>query len=398
MRSPAVKKLESWFDQEIIVPPTGCSAVHLYRALASLCGYSGFKDDRHTNKLKHRIGKHKHYLFVLIDGLGTNHIGILPKNGFLEKQLAGEMKSVFPSTTATALTSFASCLWPSDHGIVGWNTHLPDRGITILPLKASERISRSPVRRYGFSLSSIINAESVFPKLATDNRLFIHKKLRSGEFAKWAHPAMPRSGYENLNQVVKRLVAASKKNIDPSFTYLYIDDLDSMSHKNGWDSGRVNSLVEKIDGILKNLREQLPSDTRMVVSSDHGHINIPENRHRILKSDNRLFDYLQVPPSGESRMPIFHVIEGKEQEFLDEFESQYGEAFLLLTPDDVEQSRLLGPGPLSPITRERLGSWIGITAEADAIEFVPAGRKSNGNSGMHGGLSEHEMRIPLFLA
>ena len=398
MRSTAAKRLESWFDREIIVPPTGFNAVHLYRALASLCGYSDFKDDRHTNKLKEWIGRHKHYLFVLIDGLGLNHTRILPKNGFFEKHLSGEMKSVFPSTTATALTSFSTGQWPSDHGIVGWNTHLPEHGITILPLKASERITRSPIRRYGFSLSSIIHAESIFPMLATDNRIFIHKRHRSGEFAKWAYPAMPRSGYKNLNQIAERLAGATKKNIEPSFTYLYIEDIDSMSHKNGWGDDKVRSLVCKIDGVLGALREQLPPNTRMVVSSDHGHINIPENRHRILKSDNRLLEYLHVPPSGESRMPIFHVIEGKEKQFLHEFESQYGEAFLLLTPDDVEQCKLLGPGPLNRTTRERLGSWIGIAAGADAIEFVPAGRKSNGNTGMHGGLSEHEMRIPLFLA
>ena len=73
-------------------------------------------------------------------------------------------------------------------------------------------------------------------------------------------------------------------------------------------------------------------------------------------------------------------------------------SFELLTPDQVEDLRLLGPGPLAPQLRDRLGTFMGIAKEPAALLVRHEGDTVWQHVGYHAGLSREEMYIPLVLA
>jgi hypothetical protein len=124
---------------------------------------------------------------------------------------------------------------------------------------------------------------------------------------------------------------------------------------------------------------------------------VDPERHHLLREGDPLLDLLQVPPSGESRNPIFHVHPGRQSDFKDLYTKRFGEDFLLCEPDDIEAERLMGPPKLADHTRGRLGTFVGIAKGPGAIEYVPAGGESKHHKSMHGGLSGDEIQVPLFL-
>jgi hypothetical protein len=56
------------------------------------------------------------------------------------------MTSVFPSTTASAITAFMTGLAPAQHGLTGWHMHLDeiDQTLAILPLTPRDGPPRLP--------------------------------------------------------------------------------------------------------------------------------------------------------------------------------------------------------------------------------------------------------------
>ncbi len=389
--------LSSLFDGNVLCRPDGAGSVHLFRALSLLCGHGSFQRNGHVARLSDAVGEYSHYVFILIDGMGSSLDEHLPGNGWFAKAQRIELSSVYPSTTAVALTSQATCLWPSEHGVTGWHTHLPERGITVLPLRATERSSGKALRQLGIPFKEVIRPDSTVGNYARRKRVFLKKSIREGPFAKWAFPGITRTGTRNCAQAFDRLRRHIRGTAEPAFSHLYLDELDSMSHRHGTHSPGVQALIEAFDGELIKLRETAGEHVRIIVTADHGHIDVDPKRHHLLCEGDPLLDLLEAPPSGESRNPIFHVRQGRKDEFEELFTRQFGEDFLLCDADEIEASVLMGPSKLADLTRSRLGTFVGIAKEPAAIEYIQKGGESKRHKGMHGGLSSGEIRVPLFL-
>ena len=396
----SIDRLRTWISEGTLLKSEGRTSISLNRAVASLCGAEppGPSDDAMA-PLAEEIGGYDHYLYVLVDGLGMNQKPNFPPGGFFDTYFHSPLRSVFPSTTAAALTSLFSGLWPAQHGIVGWFTHLPDRGHTIIPLRALERFTERSIEQLSIELQEVIQGTSLFPAYKRACTTYTFRKFKSGQYAEWAHDGNHVEGYRSLKNAVKRIKRNLSSPSEPSFSYLYLSEIDHLSHLHGWNAPEVLHEMREADRQLKRIRKLLPDSVRMIVTADHGHINVPKERHEILYPSDPLLRFLECPPSGESRVPLFHVKPGHEQQFTGAFAERFHLDFALITPDDAETLGLYGPVPLSEATRSRVGSYIGISPEADAIEYVyEDGAPGIGHIGMHGGMSTDEVEVPLFLA
>jgi hypothetical protein len=389
--------LAALFSHGVLKRPDGVTSVHLFRALAELCGHASFSHNAHTAKIKKAIGEYTHYVFVLVDGLGSSLKNSVPARGWFAQAERTDMSSVYPSTTAVALTSQATGLWPAEHGVTGWHTYLPERDLTVLPLKASERFSGKTLKALGLPFREVVQPESVIPLYRGSKRVFMKKSIRGGDFAKWAFFGITKTGSGTLSQSFDRLRDHVRRTEGPAFSHMYIDDLDSMSHRHGPASEGVQSVLSKIDRELSTLRDTAGEHVRIVVTADHGHIDIDPERYYLLHQDDPLLLMLKAPPSGESRNPIFHVLPGRKTEFEDAFTKRFGADFLLAKSGEIRDEKLMGPKPLAEVTRSRIGNFVGIAKKPSAIEFIPRGSESKRHIGMHGGLSNQEIAVSLFL-
>ncbi len=81
----------------------------------------------------------RNVVLVLIDGLGYNYVAGQGAGSVLTKHLTARLTSVFPSTTASAITTTFTGLAPAEHGLTGWYTWFPEAGTIAAPLPFKPR-------------------------------------------------------------------------------------------------------------------------------------------------------------------------------------------------------------------------------------------------------------------
>ena len=200
-------------------------------------------------------------------------------------------------------------------------------------------------------------------------------------------------GYQSLRTAVDAIRDAIAAAAGPTHTYFYIPFVDTAEHKSGVDSKAVRRALKLVGARIETLAHRLDGQARIVITADHGQIDIPTEQQTTLQEDDLLLTMLQVPPSCEPRVLAFHVIEGREAEFELDFLRRFGEQFALLTIDEVDALRLFGPMALTVETRRRLGDYVAVALGPYAILY----RLDHPMIGFHGGMQHDEMQVPLIL-
>jgi predicted AlkP superfamily pyrophosphatase or phosphodiesterase len=221
--------------------------------------------------------------------------------------------------------------------------------------------------------------------------------MHKGPYIDWSRGKTGVTPYKNLSHALKKIDRYIKRLRSPSYTYVYMPEVDTLSHEFGSSSPEVLQAVEESDRFLSDLRSGLPDSVRIAVTADHGSIDVDRDHYFTLHHDDPMHEYLEFPPTAESRNPIFHVKAEKIRGFRRYFNGrEFGDHFLLITPDEAEKMKLYGPELLTKKCRSRLGSFIAVAESPAAIEYVPKDREAKKHKGFHGGLHPDEMRIPFF--
>ncbi len=405
-----MKKLEivrQWMAEGKILHPLekNPNIVDLARSLMTVTGYREFIEARWLKVLKqellddtYRLKTSEHYVMILIDGLGSNLREYFPPDGFFETYYHRELHSVFPSTTAAALTSFVTGQWPGRHGLVGWHTHLPEHGLTATVLPFVDRMTNTPLSEKGIRMEEVVLEPTIMPELEREVCTVLPSALKDGSYSQWAHGGTKMIGYRNLSGGFQSVAANIARSTGPSLTYFYISDLDTAQHDGGTNGTKVKRIIKNLDALLLKLTKELEErGARIVVTADHGLVDVPEESQYRLDANDRMLDFLECPPSGEAVMPIFHVKPGQERRFAEHFESSFGDRIELISFSDVEALGLFGPDGIASRTKDRLGTFLGISRVPLAFLYDPPGKRSKPMVAFHGGLLPEAMRVPLFI-
>ncbi len=390
---------------ELLLPSTGGpSLVDLASAISLQAGSDVTPVTDSARQMSEIIGPSAHLVFILVDGLGQRLIGQLPVDSFLRSQLVREMQTVFPSGTATALTSLATGAWPDRHGVTGWWTYLPGikDAVALLPFLTRPSSTRGAclLTDLGVTPADAFLVPPLMGKVSRDSLALLPIKTVDSISSVYFTGGQKRSGYRTLHEAVNVITDRVLSAQAPSYTYFYTPHLDEAVHRHGLEHERVLHLIHQVDHELGKLAHRLSGRARIVVTADHGMLDIPVNgRHKMgLSSD--LMPLLCCPPSGDARVLYFHTQEFAKDSFRERFLDRYSKSFILLSVEEAESLHILGPGPTSPEARARFGSFIAIAIGADVIEYVPTGRAGRvlHSVSHHSGLTPDEMLIPLIVA
>ena len=393
-------RLQAVFDSGALVRPSAAvpNFVALVRSLLSLAGGRAPPSDPQVEELKRRIGHADRFLFVLIDGMGLSQVAGLPTGSFLRRHLDREFQAVFLSTTAAALTTLATAEWPAVHCVPGWWTRLDPWGVDAVALPFEERGTGRPLEELGVSARLFFPVSSAWPDLRPAPLSILPAGIVQSTYTRYATGGSPREGYRTLDEALAMARETGLGSSGRRLTYLYLPQLDSVSHEAGTGHVRTRELLSALDRLCAALCREVSGRVRVVITADHGQTDVPGERVFVLPRGDRLARRLRCQPSGEPSVPIFHVRSGQEEAFAEEFRSRLGEHFILLTPEEVAQEDMLGPGLLAPLMRERLGSFVGIPLRPSKLYLQPCGECHPEHVGTHGGLTAAEMQIPLILA
>jgi hypothetical protein len=388
--------LLAWFDTGALIRPdaTAPNTVALARAIASRCGVPDVELSPPTRRIAEAIGPAEHVVFVMADGLGMNLIERLPDDALFRTNLVMEMQAVFPSSTAPAVTSLATGCWPAEHAVPGWFTYLPDDALIATILPFIERFSSRPLAEMGVNVERALPTPSWLPRFAHQPRCFMPAYITGSVYSNYFSDGEPQVAYDRLSDAVAAIAARIDGAATPTYSYLYVPHIDSAEHDHGPYSEVVDKTLHMVQHNIERLAEQTSRRARIIVSADHGLTHVERIAQHEIKDGDPLLDLLRLPPSSEPRVPLFYAREGATEEFAAAFRARFGATHALLTIDEVDELRLLGPEALAHETRRRMGDFMALSATADAIGYKPDAPML----GYHGGLLPEEMRIPLIIA
>ncbi|OBJ03194.1 nucleotide pyrophosphatase [Mycobacterium sp. 1482292.6] len=332
-------------------------------------------------------------LVVLVDGLGWDLLPQLAGSApLLASVLAGgtgrltRLDCTFPSTTPTSLVSLGTGAQPGEHGILGFTLRVPgtDRVLNHVRWRDDPPPATwQPVPTWFERLQAAgVSARAVLPAVFVGSGL-TEAAYRGAEL----HPADPADDYARLVADVLRA--------GPGLVYGYTAELDTAAHVFGIGSQQWHAAAANVDALLTRLLEALPPTAAMLVTADHGGINVPERARIDLDSDPRLSEGIEVV-AGEPRVRYLHTVPGAAGdvraawgELLDGSATVYGR----------EEAVATGMfGTVAPHHLERLGDVV-VVCSGDAAVLASAHEPPEASRlvGFHGGATAAEMAIPLIV-
>lgn len=374
--------------------------VDLSLAIANLCGAEEVESTPGSMELAGLIGPSDHLVFVLVDGLGKTYLDALPPDSFLRKNLVTQLHTVFPSSSATAITSLATGEWPSCHGVTGRWTHFPEIETVGEVLPYVSRGSGRSLTGSGMTPEMAFPAPPLIPKMKRDTVCFFPDYLADSVYSNYFSGGAKKRGYRSLHRGIDEVINRVNSAQVSTYTYFYTPQVDSVAHKYGSSQGHLRAVIRELDRALERLLDRLAGRYRLVVSADHGLLDVPTAHRRQIKPAKELTAGLRVPPSGDARVLYFHVHNGYGPQVKEYLQTLVGEYFLVIDADEAVELKLLGPGPLSPLTRDRIGDVMAISRGTGVVEYRPDGKAGRimTNASHHSGLTPAEIQIPLVVA
>lgn len=383
----------------LLPDPDETGFVDLVRALGSLGGVADLVLGANAWGLADQIGAHGHIVFVLVDALGVFSVAGLPEGSFLRSHLVRRIRSVFPSTTACAMVSLATGEWPAQHGTSGWWEYLSEYGLSVTTLPFVERFTGLPLSDYGVSPSNLWPCPSLLERTERDVLMVKAQRVEESVFSRYVRGRHRSAGYESVSHAIDLVIEHIRGASVPTYTTVYFSAFDHACHVYGVNSEESRSLLLGIDAELSRLAESLDGSARIVVTGDHGQVDVPASGRLAIVDGDPLLDLLLAPPAGCSRVSEYHVRPGMEGEFVAAFEERFGDSMMLFSREEAECLRFFGPPPLSDLARGRFGDFVSVAKTLVSLRYYPPNENpSEGNIGHHSGMTADEMLIPVIVA
>lgn len=369
----------------------------LIQATASSRGRMGYPLTKAGSAIHAEIGNPPLLVFVLIDGLGTAILEKLPPDSFLRSMYKGDLLSVFPSTTASAMTSLATGLTPAEHGIPGRYSFLEERNIHIDTLAFRDRVYKKLL-----SPETSINDIWPYPPLIGQLEIPVYtvipQVLMGSPFKQYLSGARHTEGYSDIPAAADIILSRAEACTNGGYLFLYLWELDSLSHKIGPHEKAVEEMLKKLDRVMESLAASLPSGSTLVISADHGHIEIADQDRCIFTDSHPIMEFARTAPFGEPRALHFLTKENCGPAFERCFHESFGDSFRLYSREEADREHLFGDQPLSPTAVKRFGDFIAVSLDKSILLYDHERFTPSRNRGEHGGNLPEERIIPLLVS
>ncbi|OBK31896.1 nucleotide pyrophosphatase [Mycobacterium sp. 1245111.1] len=335
------------------------------------------------------VGEVRRVVVVLVDGMGWHLLPELAADApLLTAVLAGdtgrldELECTFPSTTPTSLASLGTGVAPGQHGILGFTVNIPE----------TDRV-----------LAHIFWRDDPPPALWQPVPTWFERLRRAGVDARAVLPApfigsgLTESAYRgaqffptNHNDDYASAVAEHISTAT-GLVYAYTSALDTAAHLFGVGSAEWHAAGAYVDALLTRLLDALPSDAAMLVTADHGGVNVDERID--LDADPLLSAGVRVV-AGEPRVRYLHTEPGAAPDVIATWTELLGGRAEVYSRENAVVAGLFGP--VRPEHLARIGDVVVICNRDTA---VLASRREPPEVaqlvGLHGGATPAEMSIPL---
>jgi len=345
-----------------------------------------------------RFERARNIVLLVIDGLGYKYLTEHAPDSTLCKFLRGRLTTVFPSTTATAITTFMTGLAPQQHGLTGWFTYFRELGniLTVLPVKP--RSGDASPEDPDIDVASLYGHTPVFDLLDVDGYIVTPSNIAYSHYSLAHRGKAGIKPYENLAECFSFTRDIIKSSGGRKYIYTYWPQFDGMAHDKGVGSKDVADHFREIDEAFSRFINDLKgTNTLVIATADHGIIDSGPHHCIEMKDYPDLRDMLTMPLSGERRMAYCYVETDRHADFTAYLQDKFAEEITLHQSRQLLEQHFYGLGPAHPRLHQRIGDYtLEMSGNYTIMDTLPGERHSY-HIGTHGGLSEDEMLVPLII-
>src|SRR5262245_11579680 len=336
----------------------------------------------------------RNVVLAIFDGLGDNYLMRQGAAGELARRRRGAITSVFPSTTASAITTSYTGCTPLEHGLTGWFTYFGEAGYVAAPLPFRTRGEMLPLREKGFTPERAFPAPSIFASLDARSIVVTYQQIIDSDYNLHHCAGAERLPYDTRERFVGQVEAAVKSGPERKFVYAYWPEYDAISHRYGSLSVEAAREFERLDEAFGQLLTRLAgTETIVIATADHGFVDVPDDQ--CLELPTSLASMLRFPLCGERRVVYCHAHE--PDAFLKKAEDWLGERAEAMHSRALVEEGWFGPGEPHPRFAERVGDVALMMNGHYTVKDWTPGEARHLHIGNHGGPTADEMMIPLIV-
>jgi hypothetical protein len=372
---------------EMIVPAYQSTTLgELMPSIGAHLAVPGYSED------SFRLPQSSRYVVVLIDGLGWNLLRrAVVAAPFFRSLLGGALPitSAVPSTTVTSLGSLGTGQPPGQHGLVGYTSRVPSTGEILNGLTWESDL-----------VPTIYQSKPTFFERASESDVFVtsvalarfqgtgltEAALRGAAFVPFSD--------ESAEDLRIALIVDAALRGDRAVVYAYERELDHYGHVHGCNSVDWLQQLGRIDAMCARLRAALPSQVTLIITGDHGMVDIPSDQRIVAEDDPALMAGVSAL-AGEARFRQLYVDQELPSRVADRWRARLGELAWVRTRDEAIDEGWFAT--IDDQLRERWGHVL-VALRGDWAVMTSAFPREYTLIGMHGSLTPAEMLVPLLVA
>jgi predicted AlkP superfamily pyrophosphatase or phosphodiesterase len=354
-------------------------------------------------------------MLLILDGFGMSAWRRQQNEGFVKaitsRGSVRPITTVFPSTTAAALTTFATGLTPQEHGLHEWFLYIKDLDAVVatLPFSFAQDLGRETLRGH-MKPRALFTGEPIFKRLKEAGvrvESFVSRALAGTSYTSLVHRTSDKVAYSGASDMVAILRRSIESARRPSFFYVYWSYIDAIEHRYGpatdeseLEASSISFVVQK--GLIERLGKGPAKKTLLIVSADHGQVPVsPEktiylNRYRsVIDGLRRTKSGQPIPATGSARDVFLHVQPEKREKVRELLAKRLAGRASIVSVRDAVKHGLFGLGKPSRKFKERAGDLIILPHGNRTVWYRDTPYYEFDLRGHHGGLSKEEMTVPL---
>ncbi len=330
---------------------------------------------------------------VLIDGLGWHNLmARADRAPFLTQEFsAAKGCSAVPSTTAANITFLGTGVLPGQTAMAGYTVRNPvtDKQMNLISWAG------------GTDPLDWQRVPTVFERMNQAGIANAHVSTWRFESSGLTQAALRGSTYVAAESLAERVDATVglMRDTDTKVAYLYWAEVDSAGHLHGWSTPQWEGELEYVDAQIQRLAQALPPDTLVVVTADHGMVDVPLGNSRVYGDQARIdisthsdlargIDLV----AGENR--FLHLFTKQPEEVADRWREFFGQRAVVLTRAEAFRQGVYGP------VRADVADVIGDVNVALLGDISVGDRRIMSEGmfnlpGLHGSVTNWERTIPI---
>jgi len=340
--------------------------------------------------LTEALGGARRVAVLLVDGLGADlvrdHAELAPTLAALA-QPAGILAAPCPSTTPVSLATLGTGLPPGSHGILGFVTAVPgeDRLLNHVQWGDDPDPELWQARRTVFQQAQ----DAGVPPTAVGPYAY-----KGSGLTRAVYRGARYSGAVSHGDLVA-LVLGALDATPRALVYGYLPELDLTGHVRGVGSNAWRAQLTLLDRVVEQLVDALPDDAALLVTADHGMLNVPAETRFDLDAEPVLADGVRLL-AGEPRARYVHTERGAEDDVLARWREVLGERAWVASRAEAVASGIFGP--VDDAVAARIGDVVALARGSWALVTPEREPGPSRLAAYHGSLTATELAIPLLAA